>query len=61
VPWDSGTVTTKQEAGNDGRRPLTERLQGERGERRSMKYRTLGRTRIEGGEVSLDDERLSGS
>jgi hypothetical protein len=26
----------------------------------SMKYRTLGRTGIEGGEVSLDDERRSG-
>jgi hypothetical protein len=27
---------------------------------RSMKYRTLGRTGIEGGDVPLDDERQSG-
>jgi hypothetical protein len=53
---DSGAVTTKQEAGNEGRRPLTDRLQG----RRSMKYRTLGRTGIEDGDVALDDERQTG-
>ena len=49
---DSGTVTTKQEAGNHGRRPLTERIQG-----RSMEYRTLGRTAIEDGDAPLDGER----
>jgi hypothetical protein len=27
---------------------------------RSMTYRTLGRTGIEGGDVSLDDERQTG-
>ena len=27
---------------------------------RSMKYRTLGRTGIEGGDVALDDERQTG-
>jgi hypothetical protein len=27
---------------------------------RSMKYRTLGRTGIEDGDVPLDDERLTG-
>jgi hypothetical protein len=34
------------------RRTLTDRLRG-----RSMKHRTMGRTGIEGGEVSLEDER----
>jgi hypothetical protein len=29
-------------------------------EGRSMKYRTLGRTGIEGGDVPLNDERQSG-
>jgi hypothetical protein len=56
---DSGTVTTKQETGNEGRRTLTERSPTP-SKRRSMKYRTLGRTGIEGGDVPLDDERPTG-
>jgi hypothetical protein len=52
---DSGTVTTKQEAGYEGRRPLTLRIQG-----RSMEYRTLGRTGIKDGDAPFDDERQSG-
>jgi hypothetical protein len=50
---DSGTVTTKQEAGHEGRRPHAS--QG-----RNMKYRTLGQTGIEGGDVPLGNERQSG-
>ena len=45
----------KQEAGNEGRRPLTGPLQGE-----THEYPTLGRTGIEGGDVPLDDERPAG-
>jgi hypothetical protein len=53
---DSGTTTTTQKAGNEGHRPLTERsFKG-----RSMKYRTLGRTAIEDGDVPLGDERQTG-
>jgi hypothetical protein len=49
----------KQEAGNEGRRPLTERSPTpSRGG--SMKYRTLGRTGIEDSELTLDDERQTG-
>jgi hypothetical protein len=56
---DSGAITTKQEAGNEGRRPLAERSPtASKG--RSMKYRTLGRTGIGGGDVPLDDERPAG-
>src|SRR6267378_3982875 len=58
---DSGAVTTKQEAGNEGRRPLTERIHGERygvphtgpsrnrGRRRAPRRRAAERT------VTVDD------
>jgi hypothetical protein len=52
---DSETITTKREAGNEGRRTLNQCLQ-----RGSMNYRTLGRTGIEDGDVALDDERQTG-
>ena len=52
---DSGTVTTKQEAGNEGADHSPTRLQREK-----YKYRTLGRTGIEDGDVPLDDERQTG-
>ena len=52
---DSGAITTKQEAGNEGHRALIERSPtASKGG--SMKYRTLGRTVIKGGDVPLDDE-----
>jgi hypothetical protein len=56
---DSGTVNTKQEAGNEAadHSPNAHR-QPPQG--RSMKCRTLGRTGIEGGDVSLEDERPTG-
>jgi hypothetical protein len=54
---DSVTVTTTQEAGNEGRRPLTEcSPTASKGE----KYRTLGRIGIEDGDMPLDDERPTG-
>jgi hypothetical protein len=56
---DSVTVTTTQEAGNEGRRPLTE-CSPTASEGRSMKYRTLGRTGIGDGDMPLDDERPTG-
>jgi hypothetical protein len=55
---DSGTVTTKQETDSEVR-TLTERSPTP-SKGRSMKYRTLGRTGIEGGDVPLDDERPTG-
>jgi hypothetical protein len=52
---DSGTVTTMQEAGHEGAdySPIAS-------EGRRMKYRTLDWTGIEGGDVSLGDERRTG-
>jgi hypothetical protein len=62
LPGGTGTrqgfraITTKQEAGNEGaERSPTASKGGE-----AMKYRTLGRTGIDDGDVPLDDERQTG-
>jgi hypothetical protein len=56
---DFATITMKQDAANEGHRPLTERSptasQGA-----SMKQRTLRRTGITGNDVSLDDKQQTG-
>jgi hypothetical protein len=52
---DSGTLTTTWEVGHEGRRHPPDAFKGTR-----MKYRTLGRTRAEGGDVRPGSEQRSG-